>query len=349
MRDFLSSPADTSGMTMKVRQAVIMVGGKGTRLRPPTNDTPKPILPVLDRPCLSYLIGSFAKGGIEEVILACGYRSEKMRGAIGDGSKEGITIDYSYEDVPAGTAGAIKLLEDRLDDTFVAANGDTFADTDLKEQIREHQRTAAAVTISLTETDDPSEFGVVELGADGRIVNFVEKPKLEDAPSNLINAGIYIIEKEILRHVPKGQMYDFSKELTPDIMSKGYRVQGHRLSGIWMDVGRPRDLLRANITAAERAQGTDGKCRSVSSSAVTGPFYIGRGAEVTDSVISSSVISKGSAIKGSKISGSLIMADCEITGATVEGSIIGEKCVIRKGAKIVNSLLVPGAERTDIT
>ncbi|MCL2890283.1 MAG: nucleotidyltransferase family protein, partial [Methanomassiliicoccaceae archaeon] len=107
----------------KVRQAVVMVGGKGTRLRPLTNERPKPILPVLDRPCLSYLISSLAKGGIEEVFLACGYRPEEMASVIGDGSAEGISIEYSYEDPPAGTAGAIKLLEDRLDDTFVACNG----------------------------------------------------------------------------------------------------------------------------------------------------------------------------------------------------------------------------------
>ena len=118
-------------MTPKVRQAVIMVGGKGTRLRPLTDNCPKPILPVLDKPCLEYFIDSIAKEGITDVILACGYKSEYMTSAIGDGSRQGISITYSYEDHPMGTAGAVKLLEDRLDDVFIAVNGDVFIDIDV--------------------------------------------------------------------------------------------------------------------------------------------------------------------------------------------------------------------------
>jgi mannose-1-phosphate guanylyltransferase len=324
---------------MKVRQAVVMVGGKGTRLRPLTNDRPKPILPVLDRPCLSYLIGSLAKGGIEEVILACGYRSDKMAAAIGNGSEERISIEYSYEDVPMGTAGAIKLLEDRLDDTFVAVNGDVFADVDLKSQIEEHRRSNASLTISLTKVDNPCEFGIARSDDTGRITEFKEKPKPEEVFSDLINAGFYVIEKEILKYVPEGQMYDFSKELTIDIMSKGYKVQGHMLDGLWIDIGRPKDLLRANIAAAERMFGDKNWGDTVPGSKITRPLYVGENGRATDSELFSAVISKGSVIKGSTITRSLIMAGCEISEAKISGSIIGEGCRIMRGAVITDSVI----------
>ena len=327
---------------MSVRQAVVMVGGKGTRLRPLTDNRPKPILPVLDRPCLSYLISSLAEGGIKEVILACGYRSEKMAAAIGDGSNEGITIEYSYEEEPLGTAGAIKLLEDRLDDTFVACNGDVFADIDLRKEIDEHKRTGASVTISLTHVGNPCEFGIARLDDTGKILEFKEKPRPEEVFSDLVNAGVYVVEKEVMGYVPKGKMYDFSKELTIDIMNRGYKVQGHMLSGIWMDVGRPSDLLRANILMAERRSSGTERNDSVIDSKITGPFYIGNGGTAVDSEIVSSVISKGSLIKGSKITDSLIMADCDISQASVKGSIIGERCVIRQGAKITNAVIADG-------
>jgi len=319
-----------------------MVGGKGTRLRPLTDNRPKPILPVLDRPCLSYLIESLARGGIEKVFLACGYRSEKMAEAIGDGSKEGVSIEYFYEDVPAGTAGAIKLLEDELDDTFVAANGDVFADIDLKEEINEHKRTGAALTISLTHVDNPCEFGISRLDDEGRISEFKEKPKPDEVFSNLINAGIYVAEKDILKYVPKGRMYDFSKELTPDLMSRGYRIQGHMMNGMWMDVGRPKDLYGANILLADRSFRNKDWSNFVSGSKITEPFYIGQGGKATGSEISSSVISKDSTVTGSRISDSLIMAGCSVSDAAISGSIIGEGCTIKKGARIINSILADG-------
>ena len=323
---------------MNVRQAVVMVGGMGTRLRPLTNDRPKPILPVLDRPCLSYLIESLARGGIEEVILACGYRSEKMKQAIGDGSREGTHIEYAYEDEPMGTAGAIKLLEDRLDKTFVAVNGDVFADFDLKNEIKEHIRTKASVTISLTRVKDPCEFGIARLDSDGRITEFKEKPKPEEVFSDLINAGIYVIQKDVLRYVPKGTKFDFSKELTPYLMANGYRIQGHQINGLWMDVGRPRDLLGANLAAAERLGENIGK-GTAKGSKITRPFYIGRNGTATDSILSAAIISAGTKVRDSKVLTSLIMADCDISGAVISGSIIGEGCTVAPGSVITDSVI----------
>lgn len=326
-------------MTVKVRQAVIMVGGKGTRLRPLTYDRPKPILPILDKPCIEYLIDSFASSGIEEVILACGYRSEQMVQAIGDGKKQGISIAYSYEDEPMGTGGAIKLLEDGLDDVFVAANGDVFIDFNLKEEIDAHVHSGAAVTMALTPVENPCEFGIARTDETGRILEFKEKPKPEEVFSNLINAGVYIVKKEVLKFVPEGRMYDFSKDLFPLLMERGYRIQGHVITGSWRDVGRPSDLLASNIETAER------KCRDrdwssqVVSSKTKGSLYVGEDAKAAFCELDSAVLSKGCQITDSIIRSSLLMAGCEVGSAYIENSILGEGCIVKSGARVINSIL----------
>ena len=326
-------------MTAKVRQAVIMVGGKGTRLRPLTYDRPKPILPVLDKPCLEYLIDSFACAGIEEVILACGYRSEQMVQAIGDGTKQGISIIYSYEDEPMGTGGAIKLLEDRLDDVFVAANGDVFIDFNLKEEVDVHFKSNATVTIALTPVENPCEFGIAKVDETGSITEFKEKPKPEEVFSNLINAGVYVVNKDILKFVPNGEMYDFSKDLFPLLMRKGYKIQGHKITGSWRDVGRPSDLLASNIETAERKYKDHDWSFQVVSSKTDGSSYIGEEAKASFCELDSAILSKGCQITDSIIRSSLLMANCIVKSAYIENSILGEGCIIKPGARIINSVL----------
>jgi len=309
----------------KVSQAVIMVGGKGTRLRPLTDNIPKPILPVLDRPCLSYLLRSMAEGGIDHVILACGYRSEQMAAAIGSGSEYGMDIEYSYEDTPMGTAGAVKILEDRLDETFVAANGDVFAYLDVKSAICTHIRNNAAVTISLTEVDDPCEFGIARIDGSGRITEFKEKPKPEEVFSNLINAGLYVVDRDVLKYVPEGLHYDLSKELVPDLLSRKYVIQGHPIDGLWIDVGRPSDLIRANNAMAEKIHGR----RSFGGVTVEGAFHAGDGVTIRSSDLRDCVISKGSTVTNSKITNSLILDGCRIEDCAIADSVIGRDCVLR--------------------
>lgn len=328
-------------MTPKVRQAVIMVGGKGTRLRPLTDNCPKPILPVLDKPCLEYFIDSIAKEGITDVILACGYKSEYMTSAIGDGSRQGISITYSYEDHPMGTAGAVKLLEDRLDDVFIAVNGDVFIDIDVGKEIRDHFEHDASVTIALTTVSDPTQFGIVGLDDDGRITRFKEKPKKEEAFSNLINAGVYVFNKDVLRFVPKGEPFDLSKDLFPILLENGYRLQGHRMDGHWRDVGRPYDLFHANLETAARKESPDDS--SVDSCEISGTFYSGSRSKVSACCVKDTVIHGDCIVKDSTISDSLIMSHCNIHGARIEGSILGKGCIVGKGAMLKDAVIGDGA------
>lgn len=325
---------------MSVRQAVVMVGGKGTRLLPLTETRPKIILPVADRPCLWYLLRSLAMGGIKEVILACGYKSELMRRTIGDGSDLGLSIEYSYEDEPLGTGGAMKLVEDRLDDTFVAANGDVFASIDVSGEIEIHQRTGAAVSIALTPVENPCEFGIARVDDEMRITEFKEKPKPEEVFSNLINAGVYVLQKDVLADVPKNTFYDFSKDLVPRLMSEGRRIQGYQVDGIWMDVGRPRDLLRANLAIAD-AEYADRDWKAPGC-ALDGSIYMGPGASAHGSRLTDAVILSQASVRSSNLNRVLVMDGCEINGADLTNVILGEGCRVGKGARVSNSVLADG-------
>lgn len=329
-------------MSSEVRQAVIMVGGKGTRLLPLTLTRPKPAMPVLDKPFLKYLIESMADAGIEEIFLACGYKSDVLAHAIGDGSDMGVRIIYSDEDTPLGTGGAIKRLEDRLDPVFLAANGDTLTSVDIAAQIREHFESGAAVTDSLSEVDDPSQAGVVRIDRDGRILEFQDKPKREEACSNLVNSGVYVVDKKVLGYIPKDTFYDFSKDLFPLLIEKGERLQGHMAKGVWVDIGRPHDLIRMNLVMADRLYRGHDWSDSAEDSVLDGTVYLGDGTVVRSSKVSESVISKGCDVRSSYLSGTFVMGACRIDGARVENSILGEGCVLKKGCLVVDSVLKDG-------
>ena len=318
-----------------VKQAVLMVGGKGTRLRPLTLTRPKPILSVTDKPCLGYLIDSMVKGGIEEIILACGYKSELLVNAIGDGSDRGVKIRYSFEEEPMGTGGAIKLLEDELDDVFVAVNGDVFADFDLRGEIDTHIKNNADITLALTPVDNPWEFGTACQNDTGRIVEFREKPKPEDVISNLINAGVYIVNKEMIGFIPEGEMYDFSKDLVPKKTAEGYRIWGHTLEGIWMDVGRKNDLIRSNLVVAARDNIQAGE---VKDSETVGILYSHATSSIESSKIYDASIMSECKILGSEIINSVIMPGAQIINSRIENSVIGYGAVI-DNSNVIESII----------
>jgi len=325
------------------RQAVVLAGGKGTRLRPLTNTRPKPLLPVLGRPCVDYVIESLANAGVEEVFLTCGYRSEDMVEALGSGRQFGVDMIMCFEDRPAGTAGAVKLIEDRLEDRFVVASGDVLADVDVRSLVQQHVGNGAMATMALTTVERPEEFGIVGLDDTGRIERFKEKPRTEEVFSNLINAGIYVLERDVLPEIPQGEMYDFSKQLFPKLLAAGWPLYGARLGGLWKDIGRPRDLLDANIQMADRrgraidVEGAECSGRIVASDLtargcrIDGPAYIGEGASIgRDAILSSSAIGRGTSIgDGSEVTGSFLMDGCSLGArCQIEGSLLGNEVVV---------------------
>ena len=336
-------------MNDPISQAVIMVGGKGTRLRPLTDHRPKPLLPVLGVPCVEYVIRRLVESGVKEIIMACGYKSEDMVRSIGDGSRFGISIEFSYEDEPAGTAGSVKLLEDRLQETFLVASGDVLADVDLVAMGKAHRENDATVTMALTTVDKPTEFGIVGLDEQGRIYRFLEKPSLEEVFSNLINAGIYILEREVLKRVPQGEFYDFSRNLFPDLMSNGFRLQGHVLQGFWKDIGRPTDLLHANLHMASLHGDGDGRKRSsLTSSHVDTSSAVLPGCRIHGSRIESSVIEVNTVITDSQVTRSLLLSDVVVgRNSCIISSIIGNGCRIGESVRIQDCVIADGVSVGD--
>jgi len=338
-------------------QAVILAGGEGTRLRPLTNNRPKPLLPVLGRPCVEYALRNLADADAGCAYMTCGYRSQDMLDALGDGRTFGVDLEFAFEETPAGTAGAVKLLESKLDGTFVVASGDVLADVDFKSLVAEHRRTGAIATMALTTVDRPEQFGIVGLDDDGRIVRFKEKPRTEEVFSNLINAGIYVLEKEALGHVPAGEKFDFSKQLYPKLLELGLPIYGAALKGLWKDIGRPADLLDANVLMAERrgseikVDGAECSGRIVdegaaaNGAAVRGPAYLGNGVSLGPrSQASGSAIGAGTSLgEGARVTGSFLLDGCQVgPGALITGSLLGRGCRIGAGARLDGCVLGDG-------
>ncbi|MCC3375765.1 NDP-sugar synthase [Cohnella sp. REN36] len=218
-------------------QALLLAGGLGTRLRPLTENLPKPMALVGNRPWLEHLILDYKDQGVDEFVIAVKHYRELIESFLGDGSKYGVRIEYAVEKELLGTAGAIKNAEHLLGDRFIVVNADIIHQIDLQNAIRFHEDHNGLVTICLTEVEDPSHYGVVEKGEDGRISSFVEKPKKEEAPSNLINAGIYVMDRAALDHIPARKVVSIEKETFPLLIDNGSGVFGYPVSGYWMDMG----------------------------------------------------------------------------------------------------------------
>jgi len=226
--------------------AVILVGGEGTRLRPLTYSVPKSMVPVLNRPFLEHVIAYLKKYGVGHIILTLSYRPEVIQAYFGDGDTVKVPLTYCVEDSPLGTAGAVKNTEQHLDSTFIVLNGDVFTDLDIADMLAFHRQRKAKATIALTWVDNPCAFGVVETDADGRVRRFTEKPAPDKVTTNWINAGVYILEPEVLKHVPAGSHYMFEKGLFPLLLNLGEPVYGYPYRDYWLDMGTPEKYLCLN-------------------------------------------------------------------------------------------------------
>jgi mannose-1-phosphate guanylyltransferase len=228
-------------------KAVILVGGPGTRLQPLTDNRPKSVVPVLNRPVMEHTLAYLKQFGIEDIIVTMSYLPDVIQDYFGDGSRCGVRLTYCLEKEPRGTAGAVKNAEAYLDSSFFVLNGDVFTDMDLADMLAFHRSKKAMATISLTWVDNPSAFGVVETDADQRVKRFIEKPPLAEATTNWINAGTYILEPEVLTHMPADRHYMFENGLFPHLLAVGKPVSGYPYRGYWLDMGTLVKYFSLNI------------------------------------------------------------------------------------------------------
>jgi NDP-sugar pyrophosphorylase family protein len=220
-------------------KAVILAGGKGTRLKPYTTILPKPLMPIGDMPILEILLRQLKRGGVDEAVLTVGHLSEFLRLFFQDGARLGMKIDYSYEDAPLGTAGPLSLV-DGLDDTFLVANGDVLTTLRIKDLVRFHRKNEAAATIAMHRRKVHIDLGVIQQDADHRVTGYIEKPTYDF----MVSMGIYVFEPRVLRHIPTNAYLDFP-DLVKKLIAEGEKVVGFPFDGYWQDLGRPDDYERA--------------------------------------------------------------------------------------------------------
>lgn len=230
-------------------KAVILAGGAGTRLQPLTSCRPKPMLPVANYPLMEHIVRLLRRHGFRDISATLQYMPRVIQSHFGDGSGWGVSLSYSLEQEPLGTAGGVKRLERDLGETFAVVSGDALTDFDLGRLVAFHRRNDALVTMALRRVEETRQFGVVALDERGRVVRFQEKPRREEAFSNLVNTGIYVVERRALGLVPPATFFDFSRHLFPLLLERGERIFGCELSGYWCDIGTPDGYVQANYDA----------------------------------------------------------------------------------------------------
>lgn len=222
-------------------KAVILAGGKGTRLKPYTTVFPKPLMPVGDWPIIEIIIRQLKAQGLEDIVIAVGHLGELIMNFLGDGSRLGVKITYSREERQMGTAGGLAQIKNDLDETFLMINGDTLTLMDFSRLIEYHRENRATATIALNKRQTYLDFGIIELGSDGRVQTYTEKPTV----SHLVSMGVNILEPSVFRYIKAGKYLDFP-DLIKAMLAGGETVKGYVFDGYWLDIGRPEDYARAN-------------------------------------------------------------------------------------------------------
>ncbi|MFZ9483039.1 MAG: sugar phosphate nucleotidyltransferase [Ilumatobacteraceae bacterium] len=322
-------------------RAVVLVGGFGTRLRPLTASVPKPMLQVGHVPIIERLIRNLARGGVTEVVLALGFKPEPFVEAFPDGTCAGVTLTYAVEPEPLDTAGAIRFAAEAagIDDTFVVANGDVLTDLDVGALVAFHRARGAEATIALIGVPDPSAFGVVALDADDRVERFVEKPAPGTAPSNLINAGTYVLEPSVLARIAPGRKVSIERETFPAVVADG-GLFAMATDDYWLDTGRPELYLQANLDVLGGRRRHD-SCTPVADGAVVDATasvvdtVVARSARVgaSASVVRSVILDGAVIADGAQVTDSVVMGHVE-AGAVVSSSVIGAEGVVAAGEHV---------------
>ncbi|MBO0728834.1 MAG: NDP-sugar synthase [Acidimicrobiaceae bacterium] len=308
-------------------RAVVLVGGQGTRLRPLTLTTPKQMLPVGNRPMIEWVVGHLGQHGVERVVLSLGYRPDAFLAAYPSGMCAGVALQYAVEDSPLDTAGAIRFAARAagIEETFLVVNGDVLTDLDVSALVDFHRARQAEATIHLTPVEDPSRFGVVPTDEDGRVEAFIEKPPRDEAPTNLINGGTYVLEPSVLDRIPDDRPVSIERETFPALVADR-SLFAMASSAAWVDAGTAATFLAANLRHASASCIGDGvaasatvQCSVLGSSVTIGP----------DAVVERSVLMDGCAV---------------MAGASVRDSVIGPEAVVEPSATVdACSLIGPGA------
>jgi mannose-1-phosphate guanylyltransferase len=360
-------------------QALILAGGEGTRLRPLTSTLPKPVIPLVGRPFIGYMIEWLRGHGVDDVILSCGFMAEGVRSVLGDGADHGVRLRYVDEPEPLGTGGALKFAEELLDERFFMLNGDVLTDMDLTAQLDQHERTRARATLALIAVEDPSAYGLVRRAPDHSVTEFLEKPSAAEIDTNLVNAGAYVLERTVLDAMPPaGTNVSIEREVFPALVGEG--LYGYESGGYWLDIGTPerylqgtfdilegivsteigRRLAERGLILADEAQ-IEGQvvapavvgpgCRIAAGAIVGGRAVLGAGVEVGENArIESSVVLDGSRIGArSTVRSSIVGArvsigeDCHIEGGVMlgEGVGLGSENALARGARIFPGVQLP--------
>ncbi|MFD0620469.1 sugar phosphate nucleotidyltransferase [Paenibacillus sp. GCM10027629] len=338
-------------------KAVIMAGGKGTRLRPLTMQTPKPMVPLLNRPCMEYIIELLKKHNITEIAVTVQYLPDVIRDYFGDGSEFGVNLHYFEETEPLGTAGSVRNASSFLDETFIVISGDALTDFNLDDAVAFHQERESIATIVLTEVDTPLEYGVVMTNQEGRITRFLEKPNWSEVFSDTVNTGIYILEPDIFELIPAQQVYDFSMQLFPLLLEKHAPLYGYIAEGYWSDIGNLQqyretqfDMLdrkvQVHIAADEIAPGIFVENHTTLTDRVTyiGPVYIGAHSIISPGAVIgeySIIGSSNQILQGTHIDRTILWdnnqigPDCELQSALVcDRNLIGQRTRMQENAVI---------------
>jgi len=305
-------------------QAVILVGGEGTRLRPLTSTVPKPVVTLVDRPFIAYMLEWLRRHGVDDVIMSCGFKAERMREVLGDGSQYGLSLRFVEEPEPRGTAGALKEAEEHLQDRFLMLNGDVLTDIDLSAQIARHEATGARGTLALVPVADPSAYGLVRLREDGSVKEFVEKPSEEEIDTNLISAGAYVLERDVVDLIAPARNVSIEREIWPQLVGDG--LFGFAADAYWLDIGTPDRYLQGTFDILEGKVST-----AVAERLGDGYVAIADGAHSAGRVVPPAIVERGCRIEEGAHVGSLVVLG---PGVTVGAHARVERCVVLEGARI---------------
>jgi mannose-1-phosphate guanylyltransferase len=335
-------------------KAVILVGGKGTRLQPLTTERPKPIVSLVDRPFMAYMLEWVASHGITDVIMCCGFLPDALQEVLGDGSRYGVSLTWVIEPDPRGTAGALKMAEQYIDDRFVMLNGDVLTDIDLGAQIRRHEETGATGTLGLVPVEDPTAYGLVRLHDDGRVSGFLEKPDPAEIDTDLISAGVYVLEPSVLEMIPPDRMVSIEREVWPRLVDDGLYGYAHR-GAYWMDIGTPErylegtaDILagRVRTRVAERLRdgGVDASATVATDVDLSPHALIDAGATIGGGVRigDGSVVGRDVTIADDVVlENAVVLAGARVeSGARLQGCVVGERAVIGPNVRLSGATMV---------